>query len=658
MNLKKLLNMFEAMPANARQNIAQQDQAQELEFQQGRAEFNQAAQQRAARPSNSVVGGKTTPTATNTNQFPTTVNLNQPEVTPRTSTPAAKPATTAPRTSTPPARTGTGATGFPLQTPAAKPSATTPPAAKPAATAPRTSTPVRTSVDAMKGSQATAAQTQTSSYGGQDIRTASARASTDAPPVQGFAGADTTPDSTPDTQISAAAGGFQGGGFGSVGTLGQSAAEPAQAASATPDTSTAAGALAGMGRSSTMSEDDIDNDDLNEMLRLSGMNLKEKAASKQQQKFMGMVHAMQKGEKIKGASSELKKAAREMPKKAAKDYASTKHKGLPSKVTEDVMIDEDSSTLKHIANRFKYEVKMFMQAGVMDNDLYEALSDYYIDRGEVPYGVAKSKPGYPDMTQWVEERFYADMGSNMNETVMPDSHDTLSELARLAGLTEGRVDECAMDMSGQHDTMSISTNMSSDGTKNVTISAQGEKADELLSMLKLAGMHNSDRPAMIMVADDEEMMEEDRETKYANTPEEEYETIAAITRQGNDLNREKRQYADKPKLGDNPMATDRILDEELSELLDSVLVKDNNHMDEGLFGDSEEELQARSPQYKQLKAMEPKYKGTEYEKQLSDRISAAKSRAEMSAGEVMQYDPKTGKQTPKPVVPPEQYKAK
>ena len=57
----------------------------------------------------------------------------------------------------------------------------------------------------------------------------------------------------------------------------------------------------------------------------------EKAVSRQQQKFMGMVHAMQKGEKVKGASPELKKAAKSMGRKDAKDFASTKHKGLPVK---------------------------------------------------------------------------------------------------------------------------------------------------------------------------------------------------------------------------------------------------------------------------------------------------------------------------------------
>lgn len=60
--------------------------------------------------------------------------------------------------------------------------------------------------------------------------------------------------------------------------------------------------------------------------------INEKAKSKKQQKFMGMVHAAQKGEKP--ASKEVAKVAKDMPKKAAKDFAATKHKGLPEKVKE------------------------------------------------------------------------------------------------------------------------------------------------------------------------------------------------------------------------------------------------------------------------------------------------------------------------------------
>ena len=53
------------------------------------------------------------------------------------------------------------------------------------------------------------------------------------------------------------------------------------------------------------------------------------AVSKAQQRFMGMVHAAQKGEKP--ASADVAKAAKEIDPKDAKDFASTSHKGLPAK---------------------------------------------------------------------------------------------------------------------------------------------------------------------------------------------------------------------------------------------------------------------------------------------------------------------------------------
>ena len=54
------------------------------------------------------------------------------------------------------------------------------------------------------------------------------------------------------------------------------------------------------------------------------------AVSKAQQRFMGMVYAAKKG-KIKSPSPEVAQAASSMKQKDAKDFASTKHKGLPEK---------------------------------------------------------------------------------------------------------------------------------------------------------------------------------------------------------------------------------------------------------------------------------------------------------------------------------------
>jgi hypothetical protein len=60
------------------------------------------------------------------------------------------------------------------------------------------------------------------------------------------------------------------------------------------------------------------------------------AKSKAQQRFMGMVHAVQKGD-MEAPSSEVEKAADSMSDADAKDYASTKHKGLPNHVKQENM---------------------------------------------------------------------------------------------------------------------------------------------------------------------------------------------------------------------------------------------------------------------------------------------------------------------------------
>jgi len=80
--------------------------------------------------------------------------------------------------------------------------------------------------------------------------------------------------------------------------------------------------------------------------------LDEKAVSKKQQKFMGMAHAMQKGEKIPGASKELKKVAKTMKPSDTHDFAATKHKGLPEKVKskkKEEEVEESSTTSGSVA---------------------------------------------------------------------------------------------------------------------------------------------------------------------------------------------------------------------------------------------------------------------------------------------------------------------
>jgi len=70
------------------------------------------------------------------------------------------------------------------------------------------------------------------------------------------------------------------------------------------------------------------------------VELDEKALSKQQQKFMGMVYAVKKGD-MAAPSPEVAKAASGMTKKQARDFAKTKHKGLPQ-VKEDILNEREN----------------------------------------------------------------------------------------------------------------------------------------------------------------------------------------------------------------------------------------------------------------------------------------------------------------------------
>lgn len=73
---------------------------------------------------------------------------------------------------------------------------------------------------------------------------------------------------------------------------------------------------------------------------------------------------------------------------------------------------------------------------------------------------------------------------------------------------------------------------------------------ELNELAKLAGL--TTQPAMEAKTYGDTEVEE--APTYSNTPDEEVESVDTIIHQGNDLNKEKKQFAGKPKLGDNPMA--------------------------------------------------------------------------------------------------------
>ena len=92
-------------------------------------------------------------------------------------------------------------------------------------------------------------------------------------------------------------------------------------------------------------------------VEFDGPFLTEKAKSRAQQQFMGMVYARKKGKMKKGeASPEVEAAAKGMTKKEARKFAKTKHKGPPEKVTEEMVdkeIRDNKAYREVIKNKFR-----------------------------------------------------------------------------------------------------------------------------------------------------------------------------------------------------------------------------------------------------------------------------------------------------------------
>lgn len=310
------------------------------------------------------------------------------------------------------------------------------------------------------------------------------------------------------------------------------------------------------------------------------------------------------------------------------------------------------NALDHIEQRYKNEVKRFAAGEDMDQDLYEALFDYYSNSGEMPYGTMKARTGDP--YEWVCDRFeremhpshdsledgntewhdakgntnpngaydaggayYGHRNSDMEEAIDPltvpaykrkaagqdpmslaqvrapradsisdkrnlavnNGSKDLDDLARLAGITTESVSVIGGDIDdGSESKMNISTNQSSDGTKNVTVTADGEAAVALLSMLKMAGMGDSDaahEQGVIIASQGEEECDMEMEEEYANEPAPAYQSVDATMSRGDDMNREKKQDYPLRAAGNNPMAGTEQVDELSKNTLGSYAKKAN-----------------------------------------------------------------------------------
>lgn len=186
----------------------------------------------------------------------------------------------------------------------------------------------------------------------------------------------------------------------------------------------------------------------------------EKAKSQAQQKFMGMVRATQKGDKA--SSKEVGKVAKSMGKKDVKDFAATKHKGLPAKVKAESTDKEDQHAEragKKVAKDIEYD------------EGHKAKDDNRAEKAgkkvtkDIEYDDKKDKV---KETATATEPKAAKGGYNFGGGVYEGFNKRVESM-----ITEG---------------MSVNISIDEQGKKSISVNATDADAEALAQLLKMAGL--------------------------------------------------------------------------------------------------------------------------------------------------------------------------
>jgi hypothetical protein len=78
-----------------------------------------------------------------------------------------------------------------------------------------------------------------------------------------------------------------------------------------------------------------------------------------------------------------------------------------------LLTKEGSGELQDILARHRGDVRAFLNGEDLSYDLYDALYDYYLSSGEMPYGVAKAREGDP--YEWIANQLENDINHQMTE---------------------------------------------------------------------------------------------------------------------------------------------------------------------------------------------------------------------------------------------------
>jgi hypothetical protein len=232
--------------------------------------------------------------------------------------------------------------------------------------------------------------------------------------------------------------------------------------------------------------------------------MNEKAVSKKQQRFMGMVHAAKKGEKP--ASKEVAKAAKGISAKEADKFASTKHKGLPEKAKEDTVTRDTKAEKagKKVTKDIEYDEK----AKDGDHGKKRGAQD------------AKAEKAGKRVAKDIEH------DEKVDETTVSGSVATAPAAGgkKSSGGIKfggGIYDSMNRDLENMiSESMNINMSMNSDAhdgqDKSLTITATDDDADKLAMLLKMAGM-GGDHDHGQAYADTPDMVDENKPDWPTNT---------------------------------------------------------------------------------------------------------------------------------------------
>jgi len=168
----------------------------------------------------------------------------------------------------------------------------------------------------------------------------------------------------------------------------------------------------------------------------------------------------------------------------------------------------------------------------------------------------------------------ADKDYDKDGEVESEKDEVIGSRRKAAGLDESALAECgdmspigsmAQDMQQEQGRISVNTNSSSDGNKNVTISADGQAAEQLMAMLKMAGLGGGQahaQQAEIVIAHEAKEYgntEVEEPEEYVNSPREEVAGMRQSPTTGmaggtDDLNKEKDQDPATANKAANPKA--------------------------------------------------------------------------------------------------------